>query len=806
MAEQGSGKGKDPSDLFQVEKAAPSISPVEKIVLPPEEAMRQRVRRLALAAVAAVIFFVIANMILGWIHEARVQSALDAVIDEGTPRSVEHALGLLRDDPDPGVRARLLATAALGGDPEKLAEAQSLLAKDGDAEDPNKRIARIYLFLAKGDPTGAFVESEIPTKYGDQAAAFLYGRALASMGRGQYQQARNDIDQASAMRPEAPAIAALRARITSRTADPEQALAILDEADQGSVAVRIERARILGLERGQADEALALATKVRDSKEANSLQRAWADLIAGMLAYRRGAIGEAYRYAQAAAKRDLRADEPLLLGVAQLLLALDRPREAEVLLKQLSRGPSADLLGRVHTLSWWYAQQGDHRSGLATLSGAGFGPAKPMEPPLRALVVAETLISSPRQGERRRAIDLYQRAAKDRTWGVSAAKGLAEAQFEAGNPADAATTAMAALETHPNHLALVGVATQALIESGQVGAADSLTSAALQAFENEGWAHGNRARVLIVQRSHAEALEFLDRAVELAPKDAGLQSLRGDAARATGTLDIAKASYRAALALDPGEPRALTGLLALAMDSDDFDRAGELVEQMNASKVRDLPADRERLGYLIRTGAGHSGFGTVRAALARHKKDPGLRLEAARIYMQAGRFGRAAIAFQQAKRLGADPRLADTGAALAQGYDRRRRAAERSLEKAAEAPASGDPNTQVWELLVRGRLDLAEDRRGLALRRSKQAERIAPESADVFLLQADIDEARERSPEAALRKAANAPIPMPIAAGRLAVLLGPTAEGCEMASRYLKATRTGGRRTTRVRDVARECR
>ena len=805
MAEQGSGKGKDPSDLFQVDKAVPSISPVEKIVLPPEEAMRQRIRRLALAAVAAVIFFAIANVILGWIHEARVQSALDAVIDEGTPRSVEHALGLLRDDPDPGVRARILATAALGGDPAKLAEAQSLLAKDGDAEDPNKRIARIYLFLAKGDPTGAFAESEIPTKYGDQAAAFLYGRARASMGRGQYGQALSDIDRAAAMRPDAPAIAALRARITDRTAGPEQALAILDEADQGSVAVQIERARILGRERDQAEEALALAAEVRDSKEANTLQRAWTDLIAGMLAYRRGAVGEAYRYAQAAAKRDLRADEPLLLGVAQLLLALDRPREAEALLKQLSRGPSADLLGRVHTLSWWYAQHGDHRSGLATLSGAGFGPTKPMEPPLRALVVAETLINSPRAGERQRAVELYQRAAEDATWGVSAAKGLAEAQLDAGNPADAAATARAALETHPDHLALVGVAARALIEAGQVGPADSLTSSALQAFQEEGWAHGNRARVLIAQRSYPEALQSLDRAVELAPNDAGLQSLRGDAARATGDVDKAKASYGAALELDPGEPRALTGLLALAIDREDFVEAGKLVEQMNGSKVRDLSADRERLRYLIRTGAGQSGFGTVRAAVERHKKDPGLRLEAARIYMQAGQFGRAAITFQRAKRLGADPRLADTGTALAQGYDRRRRAAERSLEKAAEAPVNDNPRTQVWELLVRGRLELAEDKRGLALRRSRQAERIAPESADVFLLQADIDDARERSPEAALRKAANAPIPMPIAAGRLAVLLGPTAEGCEMAARYLKATRTGGRRTTRVREIARQC-
>ena len=45
---------------------------------------------------------------------------------------------------------------------------------------------------------------------------------------------------------------------------------------------------------------------------------------------------------------------------------------------------------------------------------------------------------------------------------------------------------------------------------------------------------------------------------------------------------------------------------------------------------------------------------------------------------------------------------------------------------------------------------------------------------------------------------------MPIAAGRLATLLGPTEEGCEMATRYLKANRTG-KLASRVREVSRQC-
>jgi hypothetical protein len=45
---------------------------------------------------------------------------------------------------------------------------------------------------------------------------------------------------------------------------------------------------------------------------------------------------------------------------------------------------------------------------------------------------------------------------------------------------------------------------------------------------------------------------------------------------------------------------------------------------------------------------------------------------------------------------------------------------------------------------------------------------------------------------------------MPVAAGRLAVLLGPTEEGCEMAARYLKANRSG-RYAARAREVRRQC-
>ena len=810
VADKVSSSRKEPSDLFKVEDATPSIAPVDRIVLPPEEALKRRIRRFIAAGIAALIFFFIVHLVLGWVHAARLASALDEVINDGSPDTIDNALNLLRDDPNDSVRMRLLATAALGGDHEKLLEAEALLSKSAEQNDPDQRIARIYSFLAEGDARAAHAEAERPAKYSNQSDAFLHGRALTAMARGQWAQALPDAQKAVDSRPGAPEPAALLARITAHTESPDAALAGLDQVSEETAATKIARARIVGLQQGHADAALELAAEVREDGNAAVVHKAWADLIAGMIAYRQGAIGAAYEHARAAAKPELRVDEPLLIGTAQLLLALGRPREARVLLKRLSGGPSADLFTRAHVIAWWYAQTGDMRAGLATLSGAGFGPEKAADPAFRALVIAELLIDSDRAGERDRAISLYKAAASDETWGVAASKALAIAYLEDGNAEEAIAVLQTGLEATPNHLALVDAAAQAYIEAGRLSDGERTTAAALAEFENEGWAHGSHARVLLAKGEPAKAVGELDRAVELSPGDASLYALRGDAAREVGSTAEAKTSYEMALQLDPEQPRALSGFVALLIDMRDFTRAAEIVDRMDKAKVRDLRSDEQRVRFLVRTGAGHSGVVTMRNAVGRHKNNVALRLAGARVYLQAEDYTRAGTYFQQAKRTGADLRLAETGLALSQIYGRRKLGAEKSLERAAEAvDAEGNPlkagsQVQVWELMVKARIALADEKRGLAVRYANQAEELVPDDADVYLLRADIEEDRERSPEEPLRKAANAPVPMPIAAGHLATLLGPTEEGCEMAARYLKANRTG-KLASRVRDVSRQC-
>ena len=182
----------------------------------------------------------------------------------------------------------------------------------------------------------------------------------------------------------------------------------------------------------------------------------------------------------------------------------------------------------------------------------------------------------------------------------------------------------------------------------------------------------------------AKALAELDRAVELSPGDASLYALRGDAAREVGSREEAKSRpTRKRSQLDPAQPRALSGFVALLIDLDDFARAEEVITQMDDAKVRDLRADEQRVRFLVRTGAGQSGCqhdaqrrqpaqSNVRASARRCTGlPPGGGLRTCRQLLSTG---------QDAN--GADARLAETALALAQIYGRRTLGAEKSLERA----------------------------------------------------------------------------------------------------------------------------
>ena len=141
--------------------------------------------------------------------------------------------------------------------------------------------------------------------------------------------------------------------------------------------------------------------------------------------------------------------------------------------------------------------------------------------------------------------------------------------------------------------------------------------------------------------------------------------------------------------------------------------------------------------------------------------------------------------------------------ALAQAYGRKFKSALKSLESADEAGGS-DAQLTAWARVVRAREELANDRKYAAGSQAGRAAKLAPKDADVRLIQAEVAEARGENAASHLRAAANAMVPMPPAAGYLAIKLGPNVEGCEMARRYLRAA-PRGKIQREVREVQKQC-
>jgi Flp pilus assembly protein TadD len=89
------------------------------------------------------------------------------------------------------------------------------------------------------------------------------------------------------------------------------------------------------------------------------------------------------------------------------------------------------------------------------------------------------------------------------------------------------------------------------LQLGDTVAADSLTRTLIQRWpgRSQGWeAH---AQVCLNTGLPADALADLDRAVAIAPRDANLQYLRGEALRLLGRDSEARAAYERALQLEP---------------------------------------------------------------------------------------------------------------------------------------------------------------------------------------------------------------------------------------------------------------
>ena len=803
MSESSPPEPEDKPDLFETSGQAPGISAIEEVKLPPEEIRRQRIRLAIAAVVGIIVIWFVVMLVQRLIYETTFRSAVDAVSEEGRPDKIDEALSFADKESYPELRARLLARAGLDGDLEKLAEARELLAGQPADADPDLRIAKVYVLLADGDPAAALTEARRPGEFGVEAAEFLRARALALVANGQWDAALNDVQAALELRDDTVQTAVLSARIMAELHGPDRGLAVLNELPrsiQKSIPGELTRARLKATQ-GELERAGELAQELIEDDDTTQAERAWSHALYGRAAFDRGDLKGARAALAQAAGPELRGDEALVLQIGQLALLVDDNAQAEQVLQRLNAGPSSDLPQRANTIAWWLAQSGQAQRGANTLKSAGIGRSSDLSP-FGAFVLARVKEGSRGAETRQQARALYAQATSSTTWDLPAFVWRAAFEIDQGDTEAALRVAKKGLETHPNHPLLIERAVEAYLSVDKKDDALALAKEGVRAHAEEPSTHAMLGATELELGNFDAAIASFAKAAELDPTHAEWPAMRGEAARRAGKTDEARQAYEKALGLAENAT-ALVGMLTLDLDADDLESAGKVLARIDDANASTERLDAERTRYLVRTGAGMAGVSAVRGALSRAKRDAGLHLAIGRLYLQGEQYSRAALSFRQARRVGADAKRAHVMTALAQAYGRKFKSALKSLESADEAGGS-DAQLTAWARVVRAREELANDRKYAAGSQAGRAAKLAPKDADVRLIQAEVAEARGENAASHLRAAANAMVPMPPAAGYLAIKLGPNVEGCEMARRYLRAA-PRGKIQREVREVQKQC-
>ena len=184
----------EPSDIFSVRdlQKRPSILPVEKVLTPPKELRRQRLRKVIIGAVLVLLLGISAYTAYHFVHRSRIQTAVLNAGNTGRSSAVQKALDTLGRNEDLGIQARLWSTLALSGE-ASLEDAQSVLARVPQASesDASERLkAETYLALARGDVQAATASASRLIPVGTYAAETAYTRASCRVFQRGYGESR----------------------------------------------------------------------------------------------------------------------------------------------------------------------------------------------------------------------------------------------------------------------------------------------------------------------------------------------------------------------------------------------------------------------------------------------------------------------------------------------------------------------------------------------------------------------------------------------------------------------------------------
>lgn len=794
--------GEEPSDLFSVGKAATHIPQIKEIPETPEERRRRKIIRIVTAAVAGVVTVTVVLVAIHLWSAAALRSAVLQVSEDGRAASVDEALEHTEADDEPGLRSMVLAIAALElrRSPEPARELVEQM-RGGDTVPVAGQVADTYLALHDGQPQRGWKIAGRIVPAGTYAGEAARAVAQAAWAVGNLEQARTSAKVAFGQQPGAPRHAALLALATERVGSDDDALAVLDGLEEeaaASPAVVVARARIGFEPRTDSDEPLEHARAVLEADTATPTEKGWAHLLLGRAAAEQGEGADAVERVEEALGLRSPGDESFTLMVIETLLranVVDRAAEHwEELPEDVSTAPKR----RAQVGGWLALERGDRKTANARLQKAESSPWTVF---LRARLHEV-------QREHDTAARLYRKAAEAPGMLVESYTRLATMQLERGRTGEALQLTEEVLEKAPKDPAAVRVAVQARVANEKNEQAMKLAREALEAHPGDPRLLAARAQVEMAMDQWSKALKTLRAAVDKQPENADLQADLGEAAQRAGEDDLARKAYDKALELAPKHPVALVGRFELAVEGEELELAGELLERIEAKDLLSNRIDRAKARYYVLRSVGGDAVKKVRRAIIRRgKEDPVLWLALGRLQLQAEQHGGAAQAFSRTLSYDEDNLEALVWRTITQVWQRRSAPAENTYEDARELARETEvePRVEALMLVAEGWLRFADDLWGAAARQARRAIEVDPKCAEAHYLRARVAIERDRDPVEHLRAALKGRAPPPQAKALLVIHSeGTSDELCRLAREYNDAV-TGGRHRRSMFRALREC-
>jgi tetratricopeptide (TPR) repeat protein len=753
----------------------------------------QRIR-LTQVTVALVLSGVVAIALLvaitRWLSARERDEALAIASDNGTEADVVRALAATEGAP--ASRARLFATATveLGEDRSEAAEALLASAAPG----PETSVARSLLAISRGQATEALVMLEELQASGVTLAEGARARALALQAMGRFPEAQAAAGQAWGFRPAArhSCLLAHTAALAGDVAAADATVRSIVDADARPCA-RVVRAEI-AFARNDLTTAETEATVVLGAlaERATNADEAWAHHLRGRGAQLRGDVATARAEHRAAAEIAPRADETLLLRALEGLLAAGDAPAAQELSARLTPNPP-NPVRRAELLVAIALERRDFAAADASLAL--------LTPGARTALARGRILEA--RGSTQAALEQYAAATADPTLAVDASLRRARLLSRLGRDAEARGALEAGARTTPTDATLAAALAHAALATDDVRAARAAIEPALRAHADDVRLVALSALVRARDGDAVNALAAARTAAGSAAEDPEVQLDLAEVARLAGDRATETQACANALRLDPQRFAATVCTVRTALDTADFTRATQLLEQARSAGAPEPQLSRLRAELAVASGHGALDVEAVQTFLRTHRNDVPLLVSLARLQLQAEDGNDADDTARRVLSLSPENPEALYVRAYVAYVDGHFGTADELLDRAHEGARTVSLRARVAAL--RGMLAYEDRRYGNPQALVDEAIAADGRCATAHLLRALIASRDPSAQRTALEAAAQGTDTPAEAIARLAMALGSNAQGCALAERYVRMAPDGYDRRD-VDDVRGGCR